>query len=234
MDKTLAIVAGAGRGRRMESALSKQYLPLGGKPIIARTLSVLEGSPLVAEIRIAVAPGDCLYCQKEIVERFQFTKVKKLVEGGVTRQDSVYLVLQEVEPEFEFVLVQDAVRPFLELELVAKLIEEAGQHAAAVAAIPVKDTVKEAAGEGFVHKTLARERLWAIQTPQVFRRELLLEAYRKACEDGFAGTDDASLVERTGHQVRMVEGSPTNIKITTPQDLVMGEALLREKRLNGW
>ncbi len=231
MDKTLAIVAGAGRGSRMASAISKQYLPLGGKPIIARTLQVLEDSPLVVEIRIAVAPGDRTYCQKEIVERFQFSKVKKLVEGGPTRQESVYRVLREVGPEFDLVLVQDAVRPFLVPDLIARVVREAREHAAAVAAIPVKDTVKEAGSDGFVHRTLARERLWAIQTPQVFRRELLLEAYRKAQEEGFNGTDDASLVERTGHPVRMVEGSPTNMKITTPQDLVMGEAILREKGL---
>ncbi len=225
--KVVAIVPAAGRGRRMNHSLSKQYLPLGGKPILARTLLALESSPLIDEILVSVREDELQYCKREVIEKFNLKKVKELIPGGEERQDSVYNALKAISKGFDIVIIHDSVRPFVTKEMVKKAIKETKNHQAAVVAIPMKDTIKEMKN-GFVRRTLDRNSLWAIQTPQVFSYDLILEAYEKAYKKKTKATDDASLVENLGHPVKVVEGSPDNLKITTPEDLILAEAILKE------
>ncbi len=212
----------------MNHSLSKQYLPLGGKPIIARTLLALENFTLIDEILVAVRKEEEEYCHREIIEKFNITKVRKLIEGGKRRQDSVYNALEVVGKGCNLVVIHDSVRPFITEDILIEAIAQANIHKASVVAVPVTDTVKEAKYHGFIERTLPRENLWAVQTPQVFDYELILEAHKRAKKENFVSTDDASLVERMRHPVKVVEGALDNIKITTPEDLIMAEAMLRE------
>ncbi len=226
--KTIAIVPAAGKGVRMNHSLSKQYLPLGGEPIIARTLLALQSFALIDEIVVAVRKEEKDYCHKEIIEKFNITKVHKLIEGGERRQNSVHNALEAVGEGCNLVVIHDSVRPFITEHILMEAVAQANVHKASVVAVPVTDTVKEAKYHGFIEKTLSRENLWAVQTPQVFKYGLILEAHEQAKKDNFIGTDDASLVERMGHPVKVVEGAPDNIKITRPEDLIMAEAILQE------
>lgn len=210
----------------MGGAVPKQFLMLGGLPILVHSLRALEHCSAVTDILLAVPPADRRYCLTEIVEKHGFHKVRKIVAGGGQRQDSVRHGLQEVDPEVEIVLVHDAVRPFLTDAMIRGVIEAAARHGAAIVAVPMRDTVKRAGPDQFVEETLDRGRLWMAQTPQGFHKALLQEAHRKAQLEGYHGTDDAQLVERIGHQVAIVEGNGENIKITRPEDLVIGEAIL--------
>lgn len=218
----------------MGSGVPKQFLTLGGLPILVHSLRVLEAAGSVAEVILATAEADRDYCLREIVTRHGFTKVKKIVVGGERRQDSVRHALEAVDPSARLVLVHDAVRPFLTRDMVDRVIEAAAEHGAAVVAIPMRDTVKEAGSNGLIHRTVDRHGLWMAQTPQAFRLDILEEAHSKAFLEGVHGTDDAQLVERLGHPVVVVEGSWENIKITRPEDLAIGEAILaarlKEKR----
>lgn len=226
--KVTAIVPAAGRGMRMGEDISKQYLPLAGKPILAHTLASLEQCPAIDEVILAVRGKEVAHCQEVVVEKFALKKVKEIIPGGEHRQDSVYNALKRIRPNCELVLIHDSVRPFLTEELILRTIEETELHGAVAAAVPLTDTIKQGNGRGFVEKTLNRDELWSIQTPQGFKYNLIQKAYSQAYEDGFYGTDDASLVERMGHPVKIIEGSPENIKITTPEDLIIAEAILRE------
>ncbi|WP_447979766.1 2-C-methyl-D-erythritol 4-phosphate cytidylyltransferase [Candidatus Nitrospira bockiana] len=210
----------------MGGTVPKQFLALGGLPLLVHSLRVLEASPAVTDIVLAVPSAERQYCLDEIVTRYQLHKVRKIVSGGEQRQDSVRHGLLEVESDVEVVLVHDAVRPLLTGDMVTKVIEQAAKHGAAIVAIPMRDTVKRAGADGMIEGTLDRGRLWLAQTPQAFHRALLHDAHRKAQLDGFHGTDDAQLVERLGHRVAIVEGSSENIKITRPEDLGIGEAIL--------
>lgn len=209
--------------------VGKQYLPLGGKPILVHTLLAFEGCPSIKEIVLAVREEEIDYCQLAIVKRFGLRKVKGIVAGGERRQDSIYNALKKVRKDCHIILVHDSVRPFITREIIQRTIEETRVHKAVATAIPVTDTIKEGNGRGFVEKTLNRDRLWSIQTPQGFEANLIKEAYSRAYEENFYGTDDASLVERMGHPVKVIEGSHENIKITTPEDLIIAEAILRER-----
>jgi 2-C-methyl-D-erythritol 4-phosphate cytidylyltransferase len=158
--------------------------------------------------------------------------VTKVVAGGERRQDSVRHGLAEVGASMDIVLVHDAVRPFVTVQMIQQVIDRAAEYGAAIVAVPMRDTVKRADADGIVHDTLSRENLWLAHTPQAFRRTLFCEAHRRAELDGFHGTDDAQLVERLGHRIETVDSSWENIKITRPEDLAIGEAILaaRAKR----
>ncbi|ANS77290.1 2-C-methyl-D-erythritol 4-phosphate cytidylyltransferase [Paenibacillus yonginensis] len=211
-----AVIVAAGRGTRMGTAESKQYLLLDGKPIIVHTLEVFQREPLVSEIVLVTGEQDVERC-RQWVSSYGLNKVTKVIPGGSERQDSVYKGLQELAAEW--VLVHDGVRPFVTGALIHACCEGAWESGASVLAVPVKDTVKVIDGEGFVSATPDRRSLWAIQTPQAFRRLELIEAHEAARRDGFSGTDDSMLVERRGTRVKIVEGDYSNIKITTPEDL---------------
>ena len=213
----------------MGASIPKQFLPLGGKPILTRTLHALAGVAEITEIMVVVDEFDRERCRRDVLEPHRVDKVRCVLAGGALRQDSVEQALREVDGRADLVLVHDGVRPLVTPAIIATAIRVAGECGAAIVAIPVRDTVKRAAEQGVVGTTVDRDGLWAVQTPQVFRREWIIEAYRRAREEGFTGTDDASLVERCGRRVHLVEGSPENIKVTSPEDLVMAEAILRER-----
>lgn len=217
----------------MGSAVPKQFLALDGVPVLVHALRVLEAVPAIHEIILAIPEPDREYCLRHVVEPHRLKKVTKIVAGGARRQDSVRHALEAVSADTELVLVHDAVRPFLTAAMVVQALDQAAKHGAAIVAVPMRDTVKQAGAGGLIEKTIDRGSLWLAQTPQAFRRALLLEAHRKAELEGVHATDDAQLVERLGQTVAIVEGSPENIKITRPEDLAMGEAILAARRVPG-
>lgn len=213
----------------MGNETPKQFLQLGDVPLLVHVLRVFESSRTIAEIVVVVPPDAVTYCQEEFLPRFAFSKISTVVAGGIRRQDSVWNGVQAVDERTKIVVVHDAVRPFVTDAMVEKVVEGARSHGAAIVAIPLHDTVKRAAPDGMIETTLDRQRLWSAQTPQAFEVELLREAHLSSREAGVEATDDAFLVERTGHRVSIVNGSPDNIKVTRPEDLVMGEAILRSR-----
>jgi 2-C-methyl-D-erythritol 4-phosphate cytidylyltransferase len=228
--KTIALITAAGKGQRMLSPTPKQYLSLGGKPVLAQTLQVFEDCSAVDGIYIIVPQDQMDMVQKDIVEKYHFKKILKLVRGGKMRQNSVWNGLKAISTGCSIVVVHDGVRPLITSRLITKSIEAAQKSGAAVVAVLARDTVKRTAA-GKKIQTLPREEIWLAQTPQTFQFPLLMKAYRKAQQDDILGTDDAFLVERLGHPITLVTGEPTNIKITTPEDLILAEALFpRDKK----
>jgi 2-C-methyl-D-erythritol 4-phosphate cytidylyltransferase len=233
MMNTSVLVPAAGMGRRMGAAVNKQYLQLGGRPILARTLELFEKHPAIRSIFPIIPADEIDYFEEQILPRTDLTKLGGIVAGGKERQDSVrnglrQLLLSGIEPD-SVVLIHDGVRPLFNSTLISTLIDIARLKGGAVVGVPAKDTLKEVE-DGLIVATPERSRLWQVQTPQAFRFELLLRAYQQADKDSFSGTDDASLVERIGTQVVMVEGDYRNIKITTPEDLLIAEAFLAAGR----
>ncbi|MDC8448485.1 MAG: 2-C-methyl-D-erythritol 4-phosphate cytidylyltransferase [Nitrospira sp.] len=227
---TVALVPAAGRGLRMGGSVPKQFLSLGGQPLILHSLRVLQASSVIEGIILAVPQSEMDYCLKEIVAKHHFTKVTKVVPGGQERQDSVRHALEAVHDDVDVVLVHDAVRPFLTEHMVEGVVKTARAKGAAIIALPMKDTVKQVGADHVIERTVDRQSLWLAQTPQAFRRDWLLAAHRKAHAEGVRATDDAYLIEWTGHPVCVVEGSGENIKVTRPEDLVVGEAILTSRR----
>ena len=222
-----AVVPAGGCGTRMGNGTPKQFLQLGDVPLLIHALRVFESSRTITEI-VVVVPQDAVeYCQEELLPQFALSKVSMVTVGGARRQDSVWNGLQAVDARTKIVIVHDAVRPFVTGAMVEQVVESAGTHGAAIAAIPLHDTVKRVAPDGMIETTLDRQRLWSAQTPQAFKIELLREAHQSSRQTGVEATDDAFLVEQIGHRVAIVNGSPDNIKVTRPEDLVMGEAILR-------
>ena len=225
--KTVAIIPAGGVGRRMGNGIPKQYLPLAGIPIIVLTLQTFQRSPVVDEIFLVVPEGDIPEVRQEIVDRYGLSKVGLVLPGGKERQDSVRNALQHVSDEHGIIVIHDAVRPFVSGDLISRAVATAREFGAITVGAPVKDTVKEVTAQGWVEKTVSREGLWLTQTPQAFRRPIIIAAYKKAAAEGFYGTDDASLVERMGVPVRMIPGDCNNIKVTTPEDLLLGNLIIR-------
>lgn len=227
--KVVALIPAAGSGSRMGTREKKPYFTLGNKPILAHTLSEFEQCSLIKGIVLIVSRNEIDYTGISIVEAFKFEKVSKIVAGGLKRQDSVWEGLKALQNDCELVMVHDGVRPFVSQEMLEKSVHEAVNCGATVAAVPVKDTLKIVSKQAEVLETIDRSKVWAIQTPQTFTHDILKRAYEKAFKDGFYGTDDASLVERLGIKVKIVPGSYDNIKITTPGDLALGEAILKRR-----
>jgi 2-C-methyl-D-erythritol 4-phosphate cytidylyltransferase len=223
-----AIVPAAGGGTRIAGVLPKQYLPLAGVPLLTRTLQALRASPRVDSLILVVLPGHEMRCRAEILEPFGLS-ADAIVPGGEDRQASVYAGLQRAKVDTDLILVHDGARPFITPAVIQAVVAAAAEVGAAVAAIPVTDTIKVASPDGWLVETPDRGRLWAAQTPQAFRTALLREAHAKALRDGFRSTDDSALVERLGHSVRLVPGSPENLKITTTADLALADQILRAR-----
>ncbi|ALS26149.1 2-C-methyl-D-erythritol 4-phosphate cytidylyltransferase [Paenibacillus cisolokensis] len=221
-----AVVVAAGRGTRMGTAESKQYLLLRDKPILVHTLETFQSMAEIAEIALVVGKDDIGRCS-EWTSRYGLTKVRAIVEGGRERQHSVMRGLAALGTDWA--MVHDGVRPFVRASSIRACCAAAERVGAAVLAVPVKDTIKQVGPDGLIASTPDRRSLWAIQTPQAFRRSLLQEALERAAAEGFLGTDDAMAVERTGAPVAVVEGDYTNIKITTPDDLAWAEFLLNRR-----
>ena len=206
----------------------KNFLPLLGRPVLAHTIAAFELSRHISSIIIAVPPGDEALCLKEIVEKYGFKKVAAIVAGGNERQRSVLNALKAVKGRLDIIAVHDGARPLVTAAVIERTIAEAAKTGAAICAVRVKDTIKEARS-GLVIKTVPRDGLWAVQTPQAFSYATLKDAFEKAGQDNFIGTDESSLVERLGVEVSVVEGSYENIKITTPEDLVTAECILKSR-----
>ena len=218
--KNVAIVLAAGQGKRMNSKVQKQYLLLKGKPILYYTLNAFEKSPLISEIVLVTGKDEIEYCQKEIVEKYGFEKVRKITAGGKERYYSVYEGIKVIE-DADYVLIHDGARPFVDEVIIERVCENVQEYKACVVGMPVKDTIKIADEEGFAAQTPDRRKVWQVQTPQTFEYELIRTAYEKLLAEEPEGiTDDAMVVETmTEHKVKLVEGSYRNIKITTPEDL---------------
>lgn len=245
--RVVAIVPAAGLGKRFGEGKNKPFHPLLGKPLIIWTLQTLQGIDEIAEIIPVLKEDDLIVCG-DLVEKYNITKAKRIVPGGQERQDSVYNALKVIDDKTSVVLIHDGVRPLIEADLIRKSLSELKDCEGVVVGVPVKDTIKEArrpsrgdcpriTGESvdsglspeklLVEKTLNRNVLWAIQTPQVFFFEKIRDAYIKATADKYYATDDAALIERYGGKVKIIMGSYRNIKITTPEDIDIAKALMK-------
>ena len=229
MSKITALIPAAGMGRRMGKTVAKQFLPLGDKPMLAHTLLAFQRASVIDEIIPILSKEDMESCLRDIIEQYHITKVKTLVVGGKERQDSVMNGLRKLEEDASVVLVHDGVRPFVTAEMIRESVECAQKGECVVVGVPLKDTVKEVDDKGVVRHTFERSRLWAIQTPQAFPLKVLRHAYDESYKHHVQGTDDAMLVERAGNKVRVIMGSYENIKITTPEDLVLAEEILKRR-----
>lgn len=221
-----AIVLAAGKGTRLNSKVPKPLVNIGSKPMLAHCLDVLKRHNSVYDIIVAVNRANAGEIAR-LIRRLGVAKISRVVMGGRRRQDSVANALARLDAATEWVLIHDAARPFIDTRIISSVINAARKTGAAVAAVPVKATVKKVTGRFTVKETLDRESLWEIQTPQVFRKKVILEAYERYSDTDV--TDDAALVEKTGSKVRVVRGSYANIKITTPEDLVIAEAISEAK-----
>lgn len=227
--RTVAIIPAAGSGKRMQGSLSKQYLPLNGIPVLARTLMVFQYSPVVHDVFLVVPSDDIEFATRTIIEKYRISKVSQVLPGGNERQDSVKKGLDAVGDNYDIVLIHDGVRPFITEDLIRVSVTEARKREAVTTGVPVKDTVKMVDRDGWIMETPDRSRLWLTQTPQAFKREVIKKAYRSAYDDHFYGTDDAVLVERIGVRVKMLPGSHENIKITTREDFLFAESFMDDR-----
>lgn len=228
--RCVAIVLAAGQGRRMGTKIQKQYLLLNGKPVLYYSLNVFQKSEVIDEICIVTGAGDEDYCKREIVERYGITKVSQIIAGGAERYLSVWNALQVIG-EDGYVFIHDGARPFVDEEMLYKVYNQVVCHRACVVGMPVKDTIKISDENGFVKETPDRSRVWMVQTPQVFDMALVKRAYALLIEKNETNvTDDAMVVEQMMKiPVKFVEGSYENIKITTPEDLKIGEIFAKNR-----
>lgn len=239
-----AVVLAAGSGSRMKSTVAKQYMLIDGKPLIWYALNAVEQSRIIDDCILVTGESDIPYMQREIVEKYGFTKVDAVIAGGAERYLSVAKAMEYIADgglqtpnDDGFVFIHDGARPFLTEQILQDTYRVVEQCHACVAAVPSKDTIKIADPEGFVSQTPDRRTVWSIQTPQVFATKLIVGAYAKLTEalptmneQGLMVTDDASVVELfTDHKVKLVEASYTNIKITTPEDIATAESFLKKE-----
>lgn len=230
MERFAAIVLSAGKGSRMNSDVHKQYMILEGKPVIYYALQAFSESP-VDEIVLVVGAGETEFCRKEIVDKYHFTKVTQIVEGGKERYHSVYEGLKAC-PDADYVMIHDGARPLVSQKLITSAMEDVKKCGANIAAVPVKDTIKLVNEEHMVMDTPRRDLLWSVQTPQSFSRSLILSAYQKMLQQEDADiTDDAMVVEQYGAKnVHVIMGDYENLKITTPEDLLTAGSFLRREQ----
>lgn len=224
-----AIVVAGGKGSRMGQDISKQYIKLLGKEIIVRTLEVFNAVEKIDEIILVVPCEDIEFCREYIIEKNHINKVSKIVQGGKERQESVYNGLLNCKSDTEIVIIHDGARPFVTKEIIEKSIECAMEHGACTTAVPVKDTIKTVGEDMFAISTPDRKCLFAVQTPQTFKYNLILRAHKEALLNNIIGTDDTMLVENLELRVRILEGSYKNIKITTPEDLIFAEVIINSQ-----
>lgn len=224
--KNSVIIVAAGTGKRMKSAIAKQYIELRGRTILSYTVETFNKSEYIDEIILVISKEAINFVREEIVLKYGFNKVNAVVEGGAERQNSVYNGLQAVSADCDVVLIHDGVRPFVTDKYIAQLESIAMEYGACVLGAPVKDTIKVCDEEGNIIDTPKRSTLWIAQTPQCFKHDVIMGAYEDAMAQGYYGTDDSMLVERMGTKIKMVKGDYNNIKITTPEDLYMGEVIL--------
>ncbi len=235
MEQCTAIVLAAGAGKRMQSAVAKQYMLLKEKPILWYALDAFEKSNIIHKVILVVGAGEISYCRKEIVEKYAFSKVAEVIEGGAERYLSVWEGLKTLKPqEGNFVFIHDGARPFINEKIIEDAYKAVKQYGACVVGTPVKDTIKVVDEEEFAVQTPNRKTLWAVQTPQVFEEKLIYDAYKNLVKNldslkkqGVEITDDAMVVETmSGQKVKLVKGTYENIKITTPEDILIAQSFL--------
>lgn len=229
--KVAAIVAAAGKGERLKSKVHKPFVVLGKEPILLHALRVLDNSNRIGEIIVAAHQVD-IPKARLLLKKARLKKFKDIVAGGKRRMDSVKNGLAAISEDVDYVIIHDGCRPFIDNKMISSVLDAAEIFGAAIVGVPVKPTIKEVEKGNFVAATLKREALVDVQTPQAFRKDILLRAYDRAFAEGVAGadaTDDAALVERLGIKVKVVDGSYRNIKITTPEDLRYAKMLMGEK-----
>lgn len=233
-EKCTAIVLAAGQGKRMHTTVQKQFLEIGGYPVLYYSLKCFQDSPVITDIILVTGKEDVAYCKEHIVALYGFDKVREIVPGGKERYDSVYAGLLAC-PDADYVMIHDGARPFLSQEILERCMEKVRLHGACVVGMPTKDTIKIADEEGFVAATPDRKLVWTIQTPQVFAYPLIRSAHESVRKkDMTAITDDAMIVEQEAEvKVTLVEGSYRNIKITTREDLLVAEAFLASAQEKG-
>ena len=227
--KVTAIILAAGKGSRMHSTVQKQYMMLDGYPVVYYALKSFQDSE-VDDIILVTGKDEITYCEQEIVKAYGFDKVSRVISGGTERYESVYNALSAAE-DTAYVIIHDGARPFVDLEMIHDSIIHVKEHGACTVAVPVKDTIKEVAENGFGIRTLERRLLWNVQTPQAFSYDLIKTAYLKMMENGDIDvTDDTMIVERyMGHSVKVIHGSYYNIKLTTPEDMEIAEFLVKNR-----
>jgi len=220
-----AIIVAAGKGIRMKGTTRKQYLDLSGQPVLAHSIMAFDSCGLVEEIFLVVPKEDVEYCQKKILPLLDLKNQINLVHGGAERQNSVYNGLQSITKNTETVVIHDGVRPFIQSEDIKKCILGSIKYGACILGTPASDTLKRVDKTNIVEATLPRENIWLAQTPQAFQYDLILKAHETARRDGYVGTDDASLVERLGEDVKIINGGRFNIKITNKEDFAVVKAM---------
>jgi len=224
-----AVIVAAGKGERFGENIKKQFYPLKGKPIIVWTLNTFDKIDRIGELIIVVEKEDKEFFLKEILNKYQFSKNIRLAEGGNMRQDSVFNGIMSTSEDVNIIVIHDGVRPFVSHEIINNVIDESIREGAAIAAIKENDTTVSSIG-GYIESFFDRNSIYRVQTPQAFKRELIIKGLNKAYKNGFYGTDDSSLITRMGKKVKIVEGSSKNIKITSRDDLYIAERILENLR----
>jgi 2-C-methyl-D-erythritol 4-phosphate cytidylyltransferase len=227
MSLVTAIIPAAGLGKRMSKGIPKALIKLEDKPIFIHTLDIITQHPKIEEV-ILVAPADYLDVFKKKIKDYCIKKIKAVISGGITRQESVSNALLYIDNRSKWVLIHDAVRPFINFKMISELISKVKKYKAVSLGMPINSTLKRVDKDGLVRETILRDYVWETQTPQIFEKELILQAHRIFKDELFS--DDAGMVERLGVKVRMIRGSFFNIKITEPGDLMIAKAILRNKR----
>jgi len=232
----VAIITAAGRGKRLKGDISKQFMTLHGKPILAHTINAFERSERISEIYITVPRGFMKYCRKNIVERYNFKKVKDIIMGGTSRQESVFNGIKRLPRDTSTVSIHDGVRPLVTKEEIDGILKKLyidnkkdKKVKGMLLAAPAIETIKRIDEDDVINETIDREKIWLAQTPQTFFYDVILRAHEKAIEEGHIATDDASLVEWFGYKVKIFRGKHENIKVTTPIDLFLAEIIMEKK-----
>lgn len=231
MMRCTAVVLAAGRGKRMNSRIQKQFMNLGGYPVLYYSMKCFQDSPLIQDMILVAEEEEISYCREEIIDKYGLSKVSAVVPGGRERYDSVYAGLCACR-ECDYVFIHDGARPFLTEEILQRGMKAVRRTGACAVGMPSKDTVKLKDEDGCIGETPSREKVWIIQTPQIFSYSVILQAYRELQDQDKSDiTDDAMVVERTGRvSVVLAEGSYRNLKITTPEDLAIAEVFLRQEK----
>lgn len=224
------IIVAAGSGSRMKANINKQFIKLDDKEIITYTIEKFYNNENINDIVIVVKEGEAEFFKKEILDKYSFNNIK-IAYGGKERQDSVYNGIKALDKNCKYVLVHDGARPFVNEEIINRLLEEVKKFKSVVVGVPVKDTIKVVNSNNDIVDTPNRSTLWSVQTPQAFDCNVIKRAYEDAFENDFYGTDDAMLVERIGYTVKIIYGSYNNIKVTTPEDIDMGIQILKSNVL---
>jgi 2-C-methyl-D-erythritol 4-phosphate cytidylyltransferase len=230
--RTTAIVLAAGEGRRIGGNTSKIFLPLAGRPLLLRTLDRVFSARTIENVVLVVAAHERVRCESLLRSDTALRDLPWLVQtGGSTRRQSAKRGLEKIDAGADLVMIHDGARPFVSARLIDRCVEVAADKGAVIVGLPARDTIKFVSQDRRIQSTPERSLLWEVQTPQVFKRELILEAHARADQDGLEVTDDALLVERLGKSVFVIDGERTNLKITVPEDVWVAEALIRERRV---